>query len=315
MGDRKRMTPRSTGFLLFCCCAFAQNAPKPEMTARELFYSAAQTPQAKPAEAPHKAAAKAPPKVVTAKKTDAPRPEPATAMPQPPASNHTLPGGAKLITASAGMPTSAPPPANGMPLGLKYTVLKLIGSEMREVPTDTTFHSGDHIQFRIETNSPGYLYIVAQGSSGTWKPMFPSPEADGGSNHIEGFHTYTMPQKTRFGFDEQAGTEKLFLIFTREKEADLENMIFDLQSGGKAKPAAPARTTMPAPEASPQLLRASIDDGAIGRLRTTYSRDLVVEAVDPGTPGGEKKESAVYVVNPTGSADSKVVADLLLVHK
>lgn len=209
------------------------------------------------------------------------------------------------------MPTSAPAPTSGTALGLKYTLLKLSGGQMEEVPTDTVFHAGDRIQFKVETNGPGYLYIISQGSSGTWKPMFPSPDVDGGNNHVEGFHTYVMPPKSRFYFDEQAGTEKLFLIFTRDKEADLENMIFSLQ-GSKPKPvSAPA----PVPQAPPQVLRASIDDQTVGRLRTTYARDLIIEAVDPTTPGGEKKESAVYVVNPTGSSDSKLVADLLLVHK
>jgi hypothetical protein len=281
------------------------------MTARELFYTASSAPAtaATPA-APKKAtetAHKAPPK------KPAPTPMPRVVDAPPPVRDAALPGGAKLITVAAGMPTSAPPPATGTPLGLKYTLLKLTGGQMQEVPTDSIFHAGDRIQFKVETNGPGYLYIISQGSSGTWKPMFPSPDMDGGSNHIDGFHTYTMPAKTRFYFDEQAGTEKMFLVFSREKEVDLENMIFSLQ-GGKEKPVN-APVTMPAPEASPQVLRASIDDGMIGRLRNTYARDLIIEAVDPTTPGGEKKESAVYVVNPTGSADSRVVADLLLVHK
>jgi hypothetical protein len=36
--------------------------------------------------------------------------------------------------------------------------------------------------------------------------------------------------------------------------------------------------------------------------------------VDPAT-SGDKKETAVYVVNASGSADSRVVADLHLVHQ
>ena len=275
------------------------------MTARELFYTAAQSPPAvKPPSVPHKTAAKSPPRVVVAER---PKPEP------PPVAHPAaaLPGGAKLITVAAGLPTSAPPPPTGTPLGLKYSLLKFSGENWQEVPTDSQFHAGDHIRFRVETNGPGYLYIIAQGSSGTWQPMFPSPDVDGGSNRVEGFHSYIMPPKTQFGFDQQVGTEKLFLILTREKEADLEKMIYSLQ-GGKSKPAS---TSQPAPEAAPPVLRASIDDEMVGRLRTSYARDLIVEAVEPGTPGGEKKESAVYVVNPTGSADSKLVADLLLVHK
>jgi hypothetical protein len=290
--------------ILLCFCAFAQDAPKPSMTARELFYSAAQTPPSvKPPEVPRKQT-KSPPRVVVAA-------QPKTEPPVAPRRDTALPGGAKLITVAAGLPTSAPPSATGTPLGLKYSLLKLSGGEWQEVPTDSVFHSGDRIRFRVETNGLGYLYIIAQGSSGTWQPMFPSPETDGGSNRVEGFHSYVMPPKTRFAFDEQAGTEKVFLIFTREKQADLENMILSLQ-GGKAKPASSPAVV---PQAAPPVLRASLDDEMVGRLRTSYARDLIVEAVEPDTPGGEKKESAVYVVNPTGSADSKLVADLLLVHK
>ena len=297
--------PRAACIFL-CVCAFAQDAPKPVMTARELFYSAAQAPPAvKIAQAPPKPG-NIPPKVVAVRtKQDTPPVPPITS-----AQNTSLPGGAKYITASAGMPTSAPPPTNGMPLGLKYSLVKLTGGQMEETPTDAIFHTGDRIQFKVETNGPGYLYIIAQGSSGTWQPMFPSPELDGGSNYVEGFRSYIMPVKTRFFFDDRAGTEKVFLIFTREKEADLENMIYSLQ-GGKTKPAA---APAPIPENQP-VIRASIADDAIGRLRNTYARDLIIEAVDPTTAGSQKKESAVYVVNPTGSADSRVVADLLLVHK
>jgi hypothetical protein len=298
--------PQTTGLLSFLCLpfvVFCQDAPKPQLTARELFYTAAtQKAPSRATESAHKA-----PPVRPVQTAQPARP---VQMDAPPHRNDMLAGGAKLLTVSSGMPTSAPPPATGTPLGLKYSLLKLTNGQMEEVPTDSVFHAGDRIQFRLETNGPGYLYIISQGSSGTWKPMFPSPDVDGGSNHVEGFHTYTMPPKTRFYFDEQAGTEKLFLVFSREKEADLEEMIYSLQ-GGKAKPVA-----APAPEPQmPQVLRASIDDRSVGRLRSTYARDLIIEAVDPATPGGQKKESAVYVVNPTGTPDSRVMADLLLVHK
>ena len=38
--------------------------------------------------------------------------------------------------------------------------------------------AGDRIRFSVEANAPGYLYIVNQGSSGTWKPKFPSAEIE-----------------------------------------------------------------------------------------------------------------------------------------
>jgi hypothetical protein len=206
--------------------------------------------------------------------------------------------------------TSAPAPTSGTALGLKYTILKRTGDQMVEVAPDTVFHAGDRIQFSVQVNGPGYLYIVNQGSSGTWRPMFPSPEVGDGDNHVEGWRSYTFPPQSRLVFDEQTGIEKVFLVFSREPEPDLEKMIYSLQ-GGAPQPAA-----VPARRAAPKTLMASlnIDDAMVGRLRTAYARDLVIEKVDPNT-AGEKKEYAVYVVNPSGSPDSRVVADLRLVHQ
>jgi len=305
--------------LTFCVfTAAAQDASQPQFTARELFYSAASEP-AKPAAPAPKPVTPAPKPTVAAKKPAVQTPPaqstavttPSQPAPQPaPAPPVTRPDGAMVIKASL---VTAPAPASGTPLGLKYTILKKSGDEMMEVPPDTVFHAGDRIQLSVQTNGPGYLYVILRGSSGTWKPMFPSPEVADGDNHVDGWNAKVLPPKSRMVFDEQTGAEHIFIVFSRTPEDGLENMIYSLQ-GGKAKPVS-APTPAPAPEASRQVMRASIDDQTVGRLRTSYARDLIIEAVDPATPGGEKKENAVYVVNPTGSVDSKLVADLLLVHK
>jgi len=182
---------------------------------------------------------------------------------------------------------------------------------MVEVPPDTVFHAGDRIQFNVQTNGPGYLYIVSQGSSGTWKAIFPSAEVEDGNNRVDGWHAYTMPPKSRMVFDEQTGAEKFFIVFSREPESDLENMIYSLQG----KPAQLAEA--PQPRVLAQSGGYAIDDDTVGRLRDTYSRDLIIERVDDKTPADkiDKQEYAVYVVNPSGSSDSRVVADFKLVHQ
>ncbi len=207
-------------------------------------------------------------------------------------------------------------PASGAPpLGLRYTVLKLAADNTpTEVPTDTVFHAGDKIRFNVEANTAGYLYIINQGSSGTWKPMFPSAEIEDGNNKIEGWRPYTMPPKSRLAFDSTVGTENLFIVFSLQPEPDLEGMIYSLQ--GKKKSAAPAasvgsETPVPSKEL---IMAANVPNSAIDRMRNAYGRDLIIEKVDVNTPG-DKKETAVYVVNATGSADSRVVADLHLVHQ
>jgi len=294
---------KHSGFLIAFCaaggltCAIAQEGSKPQLTARELYYSAV---QAQPNTAPPKAPAKAtPPR--KSPPVHVARAEPVT----------ELPDGGRLTDASAPARKTAPAPTAGPALGLRYTILRKAGDAMEEVPPDTVFHTGDRIRVSVQTNGPGYLYIVSQGSSGTWKPIFPSPEVADGDNHVEGWRSYTLPPGSNIVFNEQTGTEKLFIVLSREPEPGFENMIYSLQ-GRK-----PVSTPKPQEPARPkQLLTASvnIDDATVGRLRNTYARDLIIEKVDETTPG-QKKEKAVYVVNPTGSSDSRVVADLKLVHQ
>ncbi len=299
----------------FVLVAGAQEQAKPQLTARELFYSAVQSPpKADPAKPPAQAKATPPPaqkaahtEVASADKKPAPEPPPAKSQPSQPAQS---PDGTRIVPATATVGSGSS--SAGMPLGLKYSILKKSGDNMVEVPANTIFHAGDRIQINVQTNQPGYLYIISQGSSGTWKPMFPSSEVEDGSNQVEGFKSYIMPPKSRILFDEQAGNEKLFVILSRVPEPDLEKVVYSLQGGASA----PAPKKDDTTKSKPLLVMASakIDDTTVGRLRSTYSRDLVIEKVDENTPGA-RKEEAVYVVNKTGSSDSRVVADLQLVHQ
>jgi hypothetical protein len=317
---------RSSSILILFTVLSATAQDKPQFTARELFYSAATAPAAKPAPPAPKPATQAP-AVASAPKKSAPAPKKAPTPPptqsaavepphQQPTGQHTvpvaLPGGVQVMNAAYTQPATAAAPASGSALGLKYTILKKSGDDMVEVAPDTVFHVGDKVQISVQTNGPGYLYIVMQGSSGTWKPIFPSPEVADGNNHVDGWSAKVLPPQTRLVFDEQTGTEKVFIVFSRNPEDGLENMIYSLQ-GTKARPAAD-RETRPAPKQIVQTAQVNISDTMVGRLRDTYTRDLIIEKVDEKTPG-EKKENAVYVVNPSGSSDSRVVADVKLVHQ
>ena len=289
------------GFLLILSAAALVSAQdtKKQLTARELFYAAAQAPAPAPRSRPPAKAAPRPTR--TPPKSDIARAD-------TPVQNSPAP----VTPAPAAAPTTAPMPSSGAPpLGLRYTVLRLAADNSAvEVSPDTVFHSGDRIRFSIEANAPGYLYIINQGSSGTWKPMFPSAEIEDGNNKVEGWRPYIMPPRSRLAFDTTPGTENLFIVFSREPEEDLESMIYSLQGKKKADPAPEAIS-----HSSKDLVMAvSIPNTAVQRMRSDYSRDLIVEKVDPATPG-DKKETAVYVVNATGSDDARVVADLHLVHQ
>jgi hypothetical protein len=283
------------------------------LRARELFYtpppdSSAVKPQTP---APVTAAAPAAPAPKTlAKKTPAKRPGSSTGTAQ-----------------SAPMQAVVDNPSALVPLGMRYSVLKRNGAgTYQEVDADTTFHSGDRIRLEAQANSTGYLYVVAQGSSGSWQVLFPSREISNGSNLVHRGETRLVPggNQGQFVFDEQAGTEKLFFVLSRQPEQSLEKLIYSM--GGQTAPADPAVVK---PAAAPNrvlMAQATIGDDVISRIRDQVTaRDLVFEKVDsekvvsandkPASGGDVKIETAAYVVSRNTAPDARLVVDLKLKHE
>jgi hypothetical protein len=298
---------------LFCsilgvAALFAQaGAPEPanQLSARDLFYAPTPLAAKKTAGPPAKQAVSK--KTVPAGETRPPAAVEPPAAP-PPVERDALPpvssGGAQIVRTAY----------TAKPLGLRYSILRSNGGEYREVAPDTVFHSGDRIRVAIEVNDAGYLYIAMKGASGTWKILFPTGEIAGGNNRVESGQQYTIPSAPgRFAFDQQPGEEQLFIVLSRRPEPDLEHLIYSLGTSGVSPTSTPAQ-----PSEQPKLLSAQVSplgDPLIGRLRNeVYARDLVFEKVDESTPG-EKKENAVYVLNRTGSPDSRLVADFVLKHQ
>jgi hypothetical protein len=207
------------------------------------------------------------------------------------------PGGASHVT-----------PVANVPLGLRYSVLKREDSgKFVEVDPDATFRSGDRIRLRVDTNTPGYLYVVMQGSSGNWRLLFPSPDVEGGNNRIEKGSAQQIPADNgQFVFDQQSGTEKLFLVLSRQPEGDLDKLIYSITGGGSSGD-------------KKLMAKATVGDDVVNRLRQEVkSRDLVFEKVDEMSiqaNGSEvKTEKATYVVNPSRTDDARLVVDVALKH-
>jgi hypothetical protein len=226
----------------------------------------------------------------------------------PPAVNKSLPARRPQARPTPGGVPHATPVAN-VPLGLRYSVLKRdSGGKFVEEDPDVTFRSGDRIRINVDTNTPGYLYVVTQGSSGNWRLLFPSTDVEGGNNRIEKGASQQIPSgdKGQFLFDEQSGTEKLFLVLSRKPEPDLDKLIYSITGGGSS--------------ADKKLMaKATVGDDVVNRLsEEVKSRDLVFEKIDEMTMqrnGGEvKTEKATYVVNPSRTDDARLVVDVALKH-
>jgi hypothetical protein len=199
--------------------------------------------------------------------------------------------------------------ASQQPLGLRYALLKVGGSgELSEVLPETTFHSGDKVKISLMANQPGYIYIIQQGSSGNWRPLFPAqgdlPEA----NRVEAGRIYEVPSGKSFQFNQQTGEERLFILLSRQVVSDLDGVIFSLRhQEDPAKPVTPGSDQV---EASNR-----ISDELVQRLK---SRDLM-EVEDPPQEAKDTflGENAMYVVSQGkgNGAASQVFADLVLDHR
>lgn len=202
-------------------------------------------------------------------------------------------------------------------LALRYTLQETdkAGDPIRDVLPDTEFHSDDHIRLTLEVNDTGYLYVVHQGTSGKWQVLYPSPEIANHDNRVVRGQVYTVPPPGNvFTFSGKPGVEKLFVIFSRQRVDEIDNLIFSLQGGHeKEQPTGAPAPSAPAKESSPTLMAGLIDNDQIASMRQIYSRDLIIEKASQEQ--GEQQDKSVYVANPKGSADSRVVADISLIHK
>jgi len=134
----------------------------------------------------------------------------------------TTPSGTTTPAASDGK--SNPGMKTGQRLGLGLTLFTRDqnGLAVRVDPSHE-FHKGDRVRVLLETNSDGYLYIFNTTDNGQPVMIYPSPELDEAGNFIQSHVPFEIPSSAAteerlrwFTFDENAGTERLYFVFTRE---------------------------------------------------------------------------------------------------
>ena len=190
-------------------------------------------------------------------------------------------------------------PVVDAPLGLRYSLLRQTSdSATEEVDVDTVFHSGDKIKIKLESTDMAYLYILAKGSSGRWRVLFPSVDIAGGAHRVRPDEDLSVPPRGWFAFDEQAGEEKVFVMLSRRKVDDLDQAIERLRKGSSQPTQAPS-----APSDDVPVMLA---------MHVAGARDLVFEKVSHTEA---KPENAAYVVTKSTGPGSQVVAELTLKHR
>lgn len=107
-------------------------------------------------------------------------------------------------------------------LGLTLFMRDSNGLAVRTEPKHE-FRKGDHVRFLIETNADGFLYIFNTTDGGAPVMIYPDAQLDEAGNYFQAHVPFEMPSSTGaeerfrwFTFDDKAGSEKLYFVFTRE---------------------------------------------------------------------------------------------------
>ena len=196
--------------------------------------------------------------------------------------------------------------------GIRYTILEKDskGGYSEVLPT-TMFHNKDRVKISAMTNAPGYLYLIQQGTSGAWSPIFPGAGEARESNRVNPGQVYQIPSNgSAFELTGPPGEENLFIVFSRQPITDLEELIFGLREPSQIAPSSAG--------ASAEILEAknTISNTVVEQLG---SRDLtpVQELINSSGNGDQDGEKAIYVVNASASssASSRVIARFKLNHQ
>ena len=128
-------------------------------------------------------------------------------------------------TSFAGNISRLPLPA----IALGYTIFMrdMNGRAVRVDPT-REFHNGDRIRISLEPNVDGYVYVFHTENDGPPEMIYPDARLEGGENWIEAHVPIEIPSTLEaderlrwFQFYGNAGTERLYVVVTREPLAEV----------------------------------------------------------------------------------------------
>lgn len=223
----------------------------------------------------------------------------------------------KPANTSAG---TRPPRIQRMGLGMTLFIRDSNGLAVRVDP-NREFKKGDRVRLLIETNADGYLYVFNTTNDGEPLMIYPDPELDEAGNHLQGHVPFEIPSSIAeeerlrwFSFDQAAGVEKLYLVFSREPlpSAPIEDDLISFCRENASK--CPWR---PAPDVWAQIKRESEQPNMVtnmgddGRAQTAVERQAVTRGI-----GLNRDDPEPSLIMLTASTDKKLlVATIALLHK
>lgn len=176
-------------------------------------------------------------------------------------------------------------PGEKMNLGLAYWIELHRGGKVYRCHNKFAFRSGDAIRIHVIPNSDGYAYIfLKSGSRGERAVLFPNLKS-GTDNRVLGGHDYALPTSARLRFDDDAGTEILTLVLSRQP-IELNRY----HNGGLVRTAYVSSGQSGAKDLVPTRMQLCWDDPAPVIIPGEIAAEPEATAGgQPGAPGSEPK--------------------------
>jgi hypothetical protein len=181
------------------------------------------------------------------------------------------------------------------------------------------FHKGDRVRVLLETNVDGHLYIFNTTDGGDPVMVYPDVQLDDAGNFMQAHVPFEIPSSVAseerlrwFRFDENAGTERLYFVFTREPlpEIPIEDDLVKY-CGENKKTCAWHPTSVLWTRLQKELdtVKTAKPEG-YGRAQTASERDATTRGI-----GLSQEDPEPSLVMMASSASGLLVTFLEMVHK
>ena len=215
---------------------------------------------------------------------------------------------------------STPTPVNARRLGLGVTLFMRDSNGLAvRVDPEHVFRKGDRVRVLLETNTDGYLYIFNTTDDGPATMIYPDSELDDAGNYLQAHVPFEIPSNASaderlrwFAFDQIAGTERLFFVFTREPLSGIpidDDLIASCKDS-KERCMRPSDEVWAAVKTHMQEPLKTDKDRQFGAAQTSTEQQATSRGL-----GLSKEDPPPSLVMMASSPRSTLVATLDLIHK
>jgi len=212
-------------------------------------------------------------------------------------------------------------PVNARRIGLGVTLFMRDSNGLAvRVDPEHVFQKGDRVRVLLETNSDGYLYIFNTTNDGPATLIYPDVSLDDAGNYLQAHVPFEIPSSLSteerlrwFAFDEVAGTEHLFFVFTREPLGGVPIDDELIAYCGQAKERCPIKPNDEVWAVVQKQMQEPLKTDKTkqyGRAQTSGEQDATARGI-----GLAKDDPPPSLVMMASSPRSTLVATLDLIHK